>query len=132
MKKILLSALIALASTSALAKAQWTYIVCNGYDSAGKPASLTAYSDSNYVTINGDLLKITGKTRDGRGVVTEEFTTTSGKRVYDSIVPYSNTGLNLYQFNAITDALLARADLECKFYGAKGSKHSVKDLPFIK
>lgn len=125
MNKSILVILLLLISAPALALNKWNYMVCTGADNAGFPVTLTAYSDSDTVTINGDNLRIVGKTLNGQGVVTENFITTTGVLVYDSLVPFSNTALNAYQFNAVTQNLLAKATLYCKFYGNSESKSKV-------
>lgn len=91
----------------------WSNMSCTGYDTTGGYVYLTASSSSSYVNINGDNFLIVGKTKNGQGVVTEKFINARGFLVYDSIVPTSNTSLNLYQFNAVTQALLAQASLSC-------------------
>jgi hypothetical protein len=116
--KIFISAILLLISTSsAFAINNWNYMACYGADTRGNPVSLTVYSDSPIVTINGDRLMIVGKTVNGKGLVTENFIAVNGMAVYDSIVPYSATNLNIFQFNAVTQQLLATADLSCRFYG---------------
>ena len=108
MKILPLAILLLITTTPALALNNWTYMACSGADTYGYPVNLTAYSDSLLVTINGDRLRIVGKTINGQGIVTENFVSVSGMVVYDSIVPYSNTNLNIYQFNAVTQNLLAK------------------------
>ena len=90
---------------------------CNGYDATGYAIYFIGSSDSNTVNINGDILRVVGKTRDGTGVVTETFIATNGVLVYDSLVPVTSNTLSIYQFNAITNKLLAFASLNCKFSG---------------
>jgi hypothetical protein len=91
------------------------YMRCQGIDSAGNNVYLIANLDSSVVNINGDILRVIGKTRNGQGVVTEKFLNVFGVFVYDSIVPVSSNGLTIYQFNAVTEALLAQAMLSCSF-----------------
>lgn len=114
-----------LISTPLVALNNWSYMSCDGRDTTGQYIYLFAYSDSATVNINGSILQIVGRTRNGEGVVTETFIATSGVVVYDSIVPTSNNTLNIYQFNAVTEALLARASLYCRFSGNNLSTLSV-------
>lgn len=90
---------------------------CNGTDTAGNSVYLIGDSNSQAVNINGDILTIVGKTRNNQGVVTQNFITVSGVLVYDSLVPVNNTNLTIYQFNAVTQALLAQVFMSCNFYG---------------
>lgn len=103
----------------------WSYMSCSGADTTGKPVFLTGYSDSDIVTINGDSLRIVGKTRNGKGVVTETFVAINGMLIYDSIVPTSSVSLDIFQFNAVTNALLAQASLSCGFRGNNSLKFKV-------
>lgn len=132
MKMLPLAILLLITSTPALALNNWNYMSCNGSDGLGYPVSLTTYSNSSLVTINGDRLQIVGKTVNGQGLVTQNFITVNGTLVYDSIVPYSNTNLNIFQFNAVTQKLLARADLSCRFYGNNVAKLGVMDQQIFK
>lgn len=132
MKILQLAFLLLITSTPVSALNNWSYMSCRGADTLGNPVTLTANSDSSYVTINGDSLRIVGKTANGQGVVTENFIAVNGMVIYDSIVPYSNTNLYIYQFNAVTQALLAKADLSCLFYGNSTSKQNVMNQPIFK
>jgi hypothetical protein len=115
--KFLYVILLSIISLSANALNSWSVMSCSGADTAGKSVYLTASSDSSTVTINGDVLRIMGKTRNNLGVYTESFIATSGIVVYDSLVPITNTSIGIYQFNAVTEALLAKAALNCTFSG---------------
>ena len=95
-----------------------SYMRCNGTDTAGNSVYLITYSNSSVVNINGDMLSIVGKSNNGQGVVTQNFLSVFGVLVYDSLVPVNNTTLTIYQFNAVTQALLAQAWLNCNFYGS--------------
>jgi hypothetical protein len=132
MKRLLLTVFLFMLSASAMALNNWSYMSCNGTDTTGKNIYLTAYSDSSTVNINGNSLKVVGKTRNGQGVVTESFIATNGVVVYDSIVPTSNTNLSLYQFNAVTESLLAQASLSCGFNGNNTSKLTVIEQSIFK
>ena len=93
-----------------------TYVKCSGSDTTGKSVYLITYPNSSTVNINGDMLNIVGTTRNGQGVVTQNFLSVYGILVYDSIVPVNSNSLTIYQFNAVTQALLAQAWLTCTFY----------------
>lgn len=99
---------------------------CTGLDGKGNHVRLVANEDSDYVIINGYSYKLVGYTRDGRGVVTENFINVSGKLVYDSIVPQGYMTLGIYQFNAVTQRLLAKAILSCDAYGVASAIKSNK------
>jgi len=127
MRNILFVAYLLIFSGSGFA---FNCMSCEGRNIAGRYVYLTSCAGESVVNINGDVLRIVGKTRDGQGVVTENFRTTNGYLVYDSLVPTSNTTLNIYQFNAVTEALLDRAALYCSFIGnhianAKVSESSI-------
>jgi len=127
MKKSLLA--VCILAFSSYAMATGSYMKCTGVDSAGNSVYLTADSNSSIVNINGDALQIVGKTRNGQGVVTQKFISVYGTLVYDSLVPVTNTNLNIYQFNAVTEALLAQAWLTCQFGDTASSK--LIDLPIF-
>ena len=107
------------------------YMKCNGTDTAGNSVYLISYQNSSTVNINGDILNIVGPTRNGQGVVTQNFLSVYGVLVYDSIVPVNNTNLTIYQFNAVTQALLAQAWLTCNFYGNTVTTPKITDYPFF-
>lgn len=134
MKNLILSVLLLIVGTSALAaNTSAVYMKCNGVDTAGKRVYLISYPYSSTVNINGDILNIVGTTRNGKGVVTEDFVNVFGVLVYDSLVPINDYLLNIYQFNAVTNALLAQARLTCNFYGyAANTKKSIFDHPALK
>lgn len=92
----------------------WNSMFCTGVDSVGRSIDLSATSDSPNVTINGNSLRIVGKTRNDLGFVTEDFAL-DGILVYDSLAPISKTTLDIYQFNARTEEFLAYARLNCSF-----------------
>ena len=127
MSKLVLAVMLLTVSFSAMAFNNWSSMSCRGIDSAGRSVYLSARSDSDFVTINGDNLRIVGKTVNGRGVVTERFVSVVGTFVYDSIVPVTNTSLTIYQFNAVTQALLATASLNCGFSGNEKSEFQVSN-----
>lgn len=122
MKKLLLTVCILLIGGTAMA----TTMKCNGMDNY-----LIADLDSQYININGDILTIVGKTRNNQGVVTQNFLNVYGVLVYDSIVPVNNTSLMIYQFNAVTQVLLAQAFLSCNYYGVNASTPNVIDHPMF-
>ena len=120
MKNIVLTILLLIGASSAIAAksaSSATYLKCNGIDGAGNSVYLITYPNSSVVNINGDLLNIVGKTRNGQGVVTQHFLSVYGVLVYDSLVPVNDNILGIYQFNAVTEKLLAQAFLSCTFYG---------------
>lgn len=131
MKNLILSAILFLVGVSTTVNAA-SYMYCNGTDTAGQNVYLIAYSNSSVVNINGDILSIVGLTRNGQGVVTENFISVSGVLVYDSIVPINDDSLTIYQFNAVTNKLLAQAWLVCSFYEYYGVKESVFEHPLLK
>lgn len=120
MKNIVLTILLLITCSSAIAtqaESTASYMKCNGVDGAGNSVYLISYPNSSIVNINGDMLNIVGKTRNGLGVYTQNFVNILGVLVYDSLVPVNNNILGIYQFNAITENLLAQAFLSCTFYG---------------
>lgn len=117
MQKILVTILLSIVSATAIAANNWSSMTCTGVDGAGKTITLTAQSDSPSITLNGLSLRILGKTKNGLGLFTENYVTVLGTIVYISLMPTSNTTLDIYQFNAVTEALLARVSLACTFSG---------------
>lgn len=103
--------------TTSSSKSINTFIRCDGIDNAGNSVYAFIYPDSDIVNINGDRLNIVGQTRNGQGVVTQNFINTYGTLVYDSLVPVTQMSLSIYQFNAVTQTLLAQAFLSCKYVG---------------
>lgn len=132
MKRIIYTAILFIISTSSFALNHWSTLTCNGFDTAGNSVYLVAQSDSPYVNINGDILRIVGKTRNGLGVVTEDFIGVNGVLMYDSIVPTSYRAISIYQFNSITEVLMARADLVCTIYSNSKSNPSVFEQNIFK
>lgn len=130
MKKLLIATLL-FTSISTMAANTASYMKCNGTDTAGQSVYLITYPNSSIVNINGDMLNIVGKTRNGQGVVTQNFLSVYGVLVYDSLVPVNNNSLTLYQFNVVTEALLAQAWLTCDFYGSTAPKASVFDYSML-
>jgi hypothetical protein len=131
MKNLILSTLFLITSTTTMAASNASYMKCTGTDTAGQSVYLITYPNSSTVNINGDMLNIVGKTRNGQGVVTQNFLSVYGVLVYDSLVPVNNNSLTIYQFNAVTETLLAQAWLTCNFYGNAASKASVYDYPML-
>ena len=104
-----------------------SYVKCSGTDTAGNSVYLITYPNSSIVNINGDMLSVVGKTNNGQGVVTQNFLSVYGVLVYDALVPINNNSLTIYQFNAVTQALLAQAWLSCNFYGNSVSAPNIMD-----
>ena len=138
MKNLLLTAMLFIMCNSAMA---WSSMRCTGTDTTGQSMYLLASASSSTVNINGDSLAIIGTTNNGQGLVTKNFISVYGVLVYDSIVPVSSNVLTIYQFNAVTQALLAQAWLTCQFYGitaatsvpgATASEPSVMDHQIFK
>ncbi len=127
MKKLLLTICLLISTSSIMAYT----VKCTGTDSAGYSIYFIGDSNSLTVNINGDILSIVGKTRNNQGVVTQQFINVFGTLVYDSIVPINNNSLTLYQFNAVTQALLAQAWLSCSFYGANASTANIINHPMF-
>lgn len=126
MKKIIIFFLATYCS-AAIAANKWDHVICKGTDTTGRAVTFAAYYGSTIVNINGDNLRIVGKTRDNSGVVTENFISTSGTLVYDSIVPVTDYSINIYQFNAVTERLLAKAYLTCTFFGSDKLQARISD-----
>jgi len=122
MKKFKLAFVLLMISSPVMALNTTSAVECNGADTTGQHIYFAASSGSSIVNINGSFLRVVGKTRDGKGVVTENFITVNGTLVYDSIVPISSNSLNIYQNNAVTERLLAQANLICRFIGNNSSK----------
>ncbi len=133
MKGLLLSIVLLLTGGSAIAANTASYMRCNGTDTTGQSMYLIVYPNSTDVNINGDVLSIAGPTRNGAGVVTQNFISVYGVLVYDSIIPVNYNTLTIYQFNAVTQAILAQAWLTCNVYGgamsAPGSSTSSTAAP---
>jgi len=129
MKHFLLTCLLLITASSAMASGT---VRCTGADRTGKSVTLTMYENVPTVNINGDMLNVVGPTRDGQGVVTQNFVTTTGAVVYDSIWPTSNTSVLLTQFNAVSQLLLAQANLSCVYSGFSGASPNLIDHPIFK
>lgn len=117
MKKILLAIGLLIASGYSMAMT----VRCNGVDGFGNSIYLIMDSNLPTVNINGDILRVVGKTRNNQGVMTEQFINVYGTYVYDSLVPVNLTMLSIYQFNAVTQSLLGQALLNCQ---ASGNMHT--------
>lgn len=117
MKKIWL-ALIGLFLIQYKSYAFTNYLECTGFDGLGQKVNANIYCSQGCkkVTayINGDKFTAVGETKDSQGFVTKKFVTTQGVYVYDSVVfSKKKLSLNIYQFNAATNALVAKAPLSC-------------------
>lgn len=131
MKNLLITALLFIASASAMAVNSASYMRCSGTDTAGHSVYLITYPNSPIININGDMLKIVGPTRNGQGVVTQDFISVYGMLVYDAIIPVTNNSLTIYQFNAVTQVLLAQAWLTCNFFDNQVTTSNVIDYPLF-
>jgi len=113
-----------MSSTSALASSA----SCSGSDGYGNAVFVYLDFQSPVVTINGLTLRLVGPTRSGQGVVTENFINRYGILSYDSLNALGPNALGVYQFNAVTNALLASAVLNCNLYAV----HNIKEMKIFK
>lgn len=105
MKKIIMCMLLVAFSNVYAA----TYYNCNG-------GGMSVSGDVNgNIWINGQHHIASGKTVDGRGIVTENYVNTSGVLVYASLYPISNNSLKISLFNAVTNYLITSAYTTCTF-----------------
>lgn len=127
MKKIIFSLVLLLGIESYAIGA--SYMNCNGMDNTGHRVTLFGDIAHDIININGSSLKIVGLTKNGQGVVTEKYISNYGIWAYVSLIPVGNNAIMLYQFNAVTEALLATAYLSCSFTSGSGN---VLDYPVFK
>lgn len=118
MKKIITSMLLLTCFSSFAA----TYYNCNG-------GGMNLSGDINgNVWIDGQHHVVSGKTVDGKGVVTENYVNVSGVLVYASLYPVSTNSLKLSLFNAVTQYLINSTYMTCTFsLNANGKQEGLFD-----
>lgn len=98
MKNLLLAILITMSSSIAAQDSHYT-LNCVGFDNNSNRIDISHDEDSlkNTVNINGKIIKIIGKTKNGLGIVTENFINSYGDTVYVALVPFDHERINMYQ-----------------------------------
>ena len=105
---------------------------CTGQDNHGNIIHIS-HDEShgslkNTVTIDGQIIKIIGKTKNGLGIVTENFINAYGDTVYDALVPLDYNQLNVYQIYTIegTEGLGDHLNYQALLYGSIEDGHGYK------
>lgn len=91
---------------------QASILQCVGMES-GVTVNLISDSDSGTLNINGNILKVVGVTRNGRGVTTEDYINRNGMVVYFSLSTDDYNNPVLIQFNGVNQEAEMYIALAC-------------------
>jgi hypothetical protein len=111
MKNLLLAILITMSSSIAAQDLHYT-LNCVGFDNNSNRIDISHDEDSlkNTVNIDGKLIKIIGKTKNGLGIVTENFINAYGDTVYVALVPFDYERINMYQIYTTSGDIGGQSD----------------------